>query len=266
MTRKICVVTGTRAEYGLLRWVMEGIQQAPDLELQIVATGMHLSPEFGLTYREIEKDGFHIDRKLEMLLSSDTPSGLAKSMGLGLIGFGDVLQQLQGQLSKGFRQRAGLACALLGSPSLLILDEPTSGLDPLVRRDFIKTVIGAYQDAAPGERTIFVSTHLIAEFEGLIDEFTIVDEGRDILTMESDAARKRFIKARARFTDEAPDFQSAGVIQQRRDGRELELILNGNRERIMAEIRALNPIDITEEALSLEEIFLTARNAKDIPS
>jgi GDP/UDP-N,N'-diacetylbacillosamine 2-epimerase (hydrolysing) len=98
MTRKICVVTGTRAEYGLLRWVMEGIQQAPDLELQIVATGMHLSPEFGLTYREIEKDGFHIDRKLEMLLSSDTPSGLAKSMGLGLIGFGDVLQQLQPNL------------------------------------------------------------------------------------------------------------------------------------------------------------------------
>jgi GDP/UDP-N,N'-diacetylbacillosamine 2-epimerase (hydrolysing) len=98
MNRKICVVTGTRAEYGLLRWVMEGIQQAPDLELQVVATGMHLSPEFGLTYQEIEKDGFRIDRKVEMLLSSDTPSGLAKSMGLGLIGFGDVLQQLQPNL------------------------------------------------------------------------------------------------------------------------------------------------------------------------
>ncbi len=95
MNRKICIVTGTRAEYGLLRWIMEGIQQTPDLELQIIATGMHLSPEFGLTYREIEKDGFRIDRKVEMLLSSDTPSGLAKSMGLGLIGFGDVLQQLQ---------------------------------------------------------------------------------------------------------------------------------------------------------------------------
>jgi GDP/UDP-N,N'-diacetylbacillosamine 2-epimerase (hydrolysing) len=95
MNLKICVVTGARAEYGLLRWVMEGIKQAAGLELQIIVTGMHLSPEFGLTYREIEKDGFHIDRKVEMLLSSDTPSGLAKSMGLGLIGFGDALHQLQ---------------------------------------------------------------------------------------------------------------------------------------------------------------------------
>ncbi len=95
MNKKICVVTGTRAEYGLLRWLMEEIRKTPGLELQIIATGMHLSPEFGLTYLEIEKDGFSIDRKVEMLLSSDTPSGVAKSMGLGLIGFGDALQQLQ---------------------------------------------------------------------------------------------------------------------------------------------------------------------------
>jgi GDP/UDP-N,N'-diacetylbacillosamine 2-epimerase (hydrolysing) len=95
MNRKICVVTGTRAEYGLLRWVMEEIQQASNLELQVIATGTHLSPEFGLTYLEIEKDGFSIDHKVEMLLSSDTPSGVSKSMGLGLIGFGDALQQLQ---------------------------------------------------------------------------------------------------------------------------------------------------------------------------
>jgi len=95
MSRKICIVTGSRAEYGLLRWVMEGIRQAPDLELQIIATGMHLSPEFGLTFREIEKDGFCIDRMVETLLSSDTPTGLAKAMGLGLIGFGEALQQLQ---------------------------------------------------------------------------------------------------------------------------------------------------------------------------
>jgi len=98
MNRKICVVTGTRAEYGLLRWVMEGIQQTSGLELQIIATGMHLSPEFGLTYREIEKNGFRIDRKVEMILSSDTPVGLAKSMGLGMIGFGDALQELQPDL------------------------------------------------------------------------------------------------------------------------------------------------------------------------
>jgi GDP/UDP-N,N'-diacetylbacillosamine 2-epimerase (hydrolysing) len=98
MTRKICVVTGTRAEYGLLRQVMEGICRTPGLELQVVATGMHLSPEFGLTYREIENDGFRIDRVVEMLLSSDTPAGLAKSMGLGLIGFGEALPQLQPDL------------------------------------------------------------------------------------------------------------------------------------------------------------------------
>lgn len=98
MTRKICVITGTRAEYGLLRWVMEGIRQTAGLELQVIVTGAHLSPEFGLTYREIEKDGFHIDRKVEMLVSSDTPQGLAKSMGLGMIGLGEVLEQLQPDL------------------------------------------------------------------------------------------------------------------------------------------------------------------------
>jgi GDP/UDP-N,N'-diacetylbacillosamine 2-epimerase (hydrolysing) len=95
MTRKICVVTGTRAEYGLLRWVMQGIKDDDEVTLQIIATGMHLSPEFGLTYKEIEKDGFQIDKKVEMLVSSDTPVGIAKSMGLGLIGFADVFGELK---------------------------------------------------------------------------------------------------------------------------------------------------------------------------
>ena len=94
MNRKICVITGTRAEYGLLRWVMQGIKDDPELTLQIIATGMHLSPEFGLTYREIEQDGFQIDHKVEMLTSSDTAVGIAKSMGLGLIGFADALSEL----------------------------------------------------------------------------------------------------------------------------------------------------------------------------
>jgi GDP/UDP-N,N'-diacetylbacillosamine 2-epimerase (hydrolysing) len=98
MRRKICVVTGTRADYGCLRWVMEGIKRADGLELQVIATGMHLSPEFGLTYREIEKDGFVIDRKVEMLLSSDTPTGISKSMGLGMMGFGEALEQLKPDL------------------------------------------------------------------------------------------------------------------------------------------------------------------------
>lgn len=93
--RKICIVTGTRAEYGLLYWLMKEIADDPELQLQIIATGMHLSPEFGLTYRQIEADGFTIDAKVEMLLSSDTAVGIAKSMGLGVIGFADALGDLQ---------------------------------------------------------------------------------------------------------------------------------------------------------------------------
>ena len=95
MKRKICVVTGTRAEYSLLYWIMKGIQEADDLELQIIVTGMHLSPEFGLTYKEIEKDGFKIDKKVEMILSADTASAIAKSTGLGMIGFADALAELK---------------------------------------------------------------------------------------------------------------------------------------------------------------------------
>ena len=93
--RKVCVVTGSRAEYGLLRWVMQGIKESSKLKLQVIATGMHLSPEFGLTYRDIEGDGFQIDRRVEMLLSSDTPVGITKSMGLGLCGFADALAELK---------------------------------------------------------------------------------------------------------------------------------------------------------------------------
>jgi UDP-hydrolysing UDP-N-acetyl-D-glucosamine 2-epimerase len=96
--RKICVVTGTRAEYGLLYWLMKEIQDDPELELQIIATGMHLSPEFGLTYKVIEEDGFRINAKVEMLLSSDTPVGVAKSIGLGTIGFADTLERLNPDL------------------------------------------------------------------------------------------------------------------------------------------------------------------------
>lgn len=98
MTRKICVITGTRADYGLLRRVMQGIKDDSLLTLQVIATGSHLSPDFGLTYREIEQDGFRIDRKVEMLLSSDTPVGIAKSMGLGVIGFADALAELKPDL------------------------------------------------------------------------------------------------------------------------------------------------------------------------
>lgn len=89
------MVTGTRAEYGLLYWLMKEIQADCDLQLQLAVTAMHLSPEFGLTYRAIEDDGFSIDARVETLLSSDTPVGVAKSIGLGVIGFADALERLQ---------------------------------------------------------------------------------------------------------------------------------------------------------------------------
>jgi len=91
-------VTGSRAEYGLLRWVVRGLRDASDVDLQLIATGTHLSPEFGLTHREIEEDGIRIDRRIEMLLSSDTSTGIAKSMGLAMIGFADAYEELAPEL------------------------------------------------------------------------------------------------------------------------------------------------------------------------
>lgn len=95
MKRKICVVTGTRADYGLLYWLMREIDADPELELQIVATGMHLSPEYGMTVEIIENDGFSVSTQVEMLVSSDTPVGTAKSIGLGVIGFADAFAKLR---------------------------------------------------------------------------------------------------------------------------------------------------------------------------
>lgn len=93
--KRVCVITGTRAEYGLLYWTLKALEKEPAIDLQICATGMHLSPEFGLTYQQIEADGFTIDYKVETLLSSDTGTAIAKSIGLGTIGFADAFQQLQ---------------------------------------------------------------------------------------------------------------------------------------------------------------------------
>jgi GDP/UDP-N,N'-diacetylbacillosamine 2-epimerase (hydrolysing) len=145
MTRKICVITGTRGEYGLMRWVMQGIKDDRELTLQIIATGMHLSPEFGLTYREIEQDGFQIDRKVEMLTSSDTPVGIAKSMGLGLIGFADALNELKPDLivvlGDRFEIFAAVAAALVARIPVAHLHggEATEGLiDEAIRHSITK--------------------------------------------------------------------------------------------------------------------------------
>ena len=98
MSRKICVVTGSRADYGLLRWVMQGIKDDPRLNLQVIATGMHLSPTFGLTYRMIEEDGFRVDAKVEILGSSDSPAAIAESMALALTGTAKALSELKPDL------------------------------------------------------------------------------------------------------------------------------------------------------------------------
>jgi ABC-2 type transport system ATP-binding protein len=161
-------------------------------------------------------------------------------------------------LSKGQRTQLALIGAIAAEPEMLVLDEPTSGLDPLVRREFIQTVIGAYQDAAPGKRTVFVSTHLISEFEGLIDRFTVLDQGKAVLTANADEARSKFRRLRAEFEGELPaeaDFATAKSV--RRQGRTLELIVNGNGDELMARLRAMNPLRLDTEALTLEEIFLT---------
>jgi GDP/UDP-N,N'-diacetylbacillosamine 2-epimerase (hydrolysing) len=93
--RKICVYTSSRAEYGLLRGVLQKIKSEPTLQLQILASGMHLSPEFGMTIQEIRADGFEPDESVEILLSSDTPTAICKSMGLAMIGYGEALQRLK---------------------------------------------------------------------------------------------------------------------------------------------------------------------------
>ena len=96
--KKICVITGTRAEYGLLYWLIKGIHDDPELELQLLVTGMHLSPEFGLTWKQIEEDGFLILRKIEMLLSSDSSVGISKSMALAQISFAETFDELKPEI------------------------------------------------------------------------------------------------------------------------------------------------------------------------
>lgn len=112
--KKICVVTGTRAEYGLLFWLMKEIQSDANLELQLIVTGMHLSPEFGLTHKEIEKD-FSINKKIEMLLSSDTPVGISKSMGLAHISFAEAYAELAPDIVVVLGDRFEIFCAAVAA-------------------------------------------------------------------------------------------------------------------------------------------------------
>ena len=145
MTRKVCVVTGTRADYGLLRKLMRLIFDAPELLLQVAVTGMHLSPEFGLTYQEIEKDGFFIDARIETLLSSDTGVGVAKAVGLGVLGFADAFDRLEPDivvvLGDRFEAYSAVQAAFLSGISIAHISggEVTTGaLDDSIRHSISK--------------------------------------------------------------------------------------------------------------------------------
>ena len=156
MSRKICVITGTRAEYGLLRWVMQGIKDDPELTLQVIATGMHLSPEFGLTYREIEQDGFRIDRKVEMLTRSDTPAGIAKSMGVGLIGCADALNELRPDLIVVLGDRFEIFSAVAAALVARI---------PVAHLHGGETTLGAFDEALRHSITKMSHLHFVAAEE-----------------------------------------------------------------------------------------------------
>lgn len=162
-------------------------------------------------------------------------------------------------LSKGQKTQVALIAAICPEPELLVLDEPTSGLDPIVRREFIETVIGAYQAGDPENRTVFVSTHLISEFEGLIDEFTIIDGGKAILTMEADEARARFKKIHVRLPTPIPDLDLPEALRVKAFGSRLEILANGSSEALIERLKAYHPEEIRVEPLTLEEIFVSSQ-------
>jgi UDP-hydrolysing UDP-N-acetyl-D-glucosamine 2-epimerase len=115
MKRKICVVTGTRAEYGILQWLMKAIKDDPLLELQIVASGAHLSPEMGLTYKHIEADGFFINDKIEMLLSSDSETAISKSIGIGLFSIAESFLKLKPDIVVVLGDRYEILCPVIAA-------------------------------------------------------------------------------------------------------------------------------------------------------
>ena len=154
--RKICIVTGTRADYGLLRWVIDGIHRSKQLQLQLVVTGMHLSSEFGLTVQQIQADGYPIDWRVEMLLSSDTAVGITKSMGLGLIGFADALAHLQPDLLLVLGDRYEIMVAAQAAMIARI---------PIAHLHGGELTEGAYDDAIRHSITKMAQLHFVAAEE-----------------------------------------------------------------------------------------------------
>lgn len=143
--RKIAVVTGSRAEYGILYPVLKAIEAKPELELSLVVTGMHLSREFGYTVKEIQNDGFKVDAKVDMLLSSDTPEAMAKSVGLGIIGMAQAWEQFKPYIILVLGDRVEpLAAAISGAYMNIPVahthggDSPRGGLDEYARHAITK--------------------------------------------------------------------------------------------------------------------------------
>ena len=147
--KKVCVITGTRAEYGLLYWTLKALKEDEDINLQLCATGMHLSPEFDLTYKQIEDDGFTIDYKVETLLSGDTGSAIGKSIGLGVIGFADAFQQLSPDLILVLGDRYEILAAVIAAMSARI---------PVAHCHGGELTLGAVDDAI--RHTITKMSHL----------------------------------------------------------------------------------------------------------
>ena len=156
MNRKVCVITGSRAEYGLLRGVMQGIQNHPDLVLQIIATGMHVSKDFGDTYKEIEADGFQIDKKVETLSGLDSNIGILEAMGKGLIGCGKALEELKPDLIVILGDRFEIFVAAVAAHMSRI---------PIAHLHGGELTIGAYDDALRHSITKMSQLHFVATEE-----------------------------------------------------------------------------------------------------
>jgi GDP/UDP-N,N'-diacetylbacillosamine 2-epimerase (hydrolysing) len=156
MKRKICVVTGSRADYGLLRWVMQGIKDDPQLNLQVIVTGMHLSPAFGLTYKEIESDGFNIDRKVETLTSSDAPIDIAESVSRGITGCAKAIDDLKPDLLIVLGDRFEIFAAVSAA---LVARIPTAHIHGG------ETTVGAFDEAIRHSITKMSLLHFVAAEE-----------------------------------------------------------------------------------------------------
>ena len=154
--KNVCVITGTRADYGLLYWTLKALKEEETINLQLCATGMHLSPEFGLTYQQIEKDGFSIDYKVETLMSGDTGSAIAKSIGLGVIGFADAFQQLSPDLILVLGDRYEILAAVIAAMSARI---------PVAHCHGGELTLGAIDDAIRHTITKMSHLHFVSTIE-----------------------------------------------------------------------------------------------------